>query len=229
MENNIEVVNGIYLIKDDSHFTKWFKNDWGKTIRFPFSSHINSGMCVIDIGANVGLYSRAIEDIIGESGQLYSFEPMPLAFYCLCRNVKLPKTKVFPLGLSDYCCKERLYISQPNYGASFISSRSNNYSLNPNNEDDLEIALVSLDSIMGMISAVDVIKIDAEGFEPFILKGATNLIMRDRPKLIIESNRIMLRRQSETPERLIEIIKSLNYSITGFTGADQEDIVCVPQ
>ena len=147
---------------------------------------ISSGDWVIDIGANVGHYTKRFSELVGNQGRVIAFEPIPATFSLLAANVELfthanvttinaaasDKSGVanmtvptFSTGLSDY------------YDAHLTSDGSDN---------GLSVLTLQVDSL-DIDQPVALIKIDAEQHEPFVLAGMQKLIEKNRPILIIET------------------------------------------
>jgi protein-L-isoaspartate O-methyltransferase len=58
-----------------------------------FESEINIGDTVLDVGANIGMYTLSAAKIVGDSGKVYSFEPDPIVFSNLKKNVVMNNHK----------------------------------------------------------------------------------------------------------------------------------------
>ena len=144
---------------------------------------------VIDAGANVGYLSHLFAGWVGARGQVYSFEPVPWTFEILASNMKklgVTNASVFPLALSDAAGSARMQI--PRYD----DGRENLYEsrITAEVQQDLrsvEVQLVSLDDyLVEQVSKVDFIKIDVEGHELQVVRGARRILERDHPPLLIE-------------------------------------------
>jgi FkbM family methyltransferase len=149
---------------------------------------IHEGMTVVDIGANVGTYTLLALRAIGVSGKVYTYEPTPRTFAILKDNVQINgfletgriilRQKAVTDGSS---AKSRFFI--------WRDSLSHN-SLYPEQEasseqvEVIEVDSVSLDEDLGRAQKVDVVKIDAEGAEPAILRGM-RAIISNNPSITI--------------------------------------------
>jgi FkbM family methyltransferase len=79
----------IYMVPE-GHIAKLMWNDWfEKNERDFVANHIKPGMCVINIGANTGLYTLIAAKLVGQKGVVHAFEPSTLNFSRLTRNVTL--------------------------------------------------------------------------------------------------------------------------------------------
>lgn len=148
---------------------------------------VGPGDVFVDAGANCGVYTVAAAHLVGASGQVLAFEPGEASLAMLRRNVELngfSQVRVFPTALSENSGTARLYAHD--HGAS-------SFTLGRTEEGErlsFEIETATLDAILPKegISRVDVIKMDVEGAEELILRGATQLFDRCRPKVIFEIN-----------------------------------------
>jgi FkbM family methyltransferase len=147
-------------------------------------------MCVLNVGANIGLYTLIAGKCVGDEGVVYSFEPSSLSFVRLAKNVRLNKllnVRLSHLGISDF--KGRIAIMRdslyPDLDSHFSVKRVSNNAIPP---EALEIiACNTLDNYFYNIShkgIVDMMIIDVEGSELSVLKGA-QAIIKNSSKLII--------------------------------------------
>jgi FkbM family methyltransferase len=146
--------------------------------------HLREGDTMLDIGANVGVYSLAAGRKVGPSGKVHAFEPNPEVATYLCRTVAdnrlSDRITVHRCGLSDHDQSGRLHRAddRTNLGASYVSDNAGDILGAP-------IELRKLDSVE-VSGRVTFIKMDVEGFEVKVLMGGTSLISEDRPIALAE-------------------------------------------
>ena len=126
----------------------------------------------LDIGANVGLWSR---DLVKSFGRVIAFEPVALFRECLERNVTGTNFEVRPIALGDQDTMGTMIITEDNSGHSH---------LDPNTMGAGNVQVVRLDNLN--LHDINYIKIDCEGYEYRILQGAEQTIRRCRPVVVIE-------------------------------------------
>jgi hypothetical protein len=93
------------------------------------------------------------------------------------------------------------------------------------------IPLRRLDDLLELEYGLSFVKIDAEGYEAAVLRGATESIKRCRPIMYIEVNAGALARQGYSESELLDLISSLGYTIAevgGKRGDPQYDVFCYP-
>jgi FkbM family methyltransferase len=160
------------------------------------------GNC-IDVGANIGFMSMAM----AHSGcSVLAFEPQPELFKILALNTEDMDVSGSPVALSDKNGTGKMprirYGDRGNYGGLGLNQKSD--------LGTIEVPTSTLDSYditSHGISRVDFIKIDVEGHELEVLRGATETILRDKPIMYVEDDRV------EKSFALRKYIKSLGYTI----------------
>lgn len=139
---------------------------------------------VLDIGANIGNHSLAFSTI---AEKVYSFEPTPLTFSVLHKNVvnnNIKNIMTINKGVSDVEKNSLIHINTiGNLGSTSIEVDS------PNSKSE-EISLITVDGFVeeSGIKKVDFIKMDIEGHEIHALKGMTKVISMFRPVVMMEWN-----------------------------------------
>jgi FkbM family methyltransferase len=165
------------------------KGHFEPALRSVLVSKLKHGMTVLDIGANIGYYTVLMASRIGESGRVIAFEPNPVVYEELKSNIELNRLSnalVLPIALSDSSGDSQFYFpheGQEGHGGlrknnSFTEARIENVST-----DRLDEVLLRLS-----IKKVDLIKIDVEGAELLVIRGANGLLTgRSKPIIFFES------------------------------------------
>ena len=174
--------------------------------RHVFVSHLREGMTVMDVGANWGLYSLLISRAVGPSGKVYAFEPVPEIFARLKEHIALSNaTNVIPVPIALSDEKGTAKMSVKGGGSSLFRRVSDEF---------VEVQVERLDDFVELekIERVDAIKIDVEGAELKVIRGADKTIRRDKPILMVEIQAATLQAAGTTPEELFETIVSYGYN-----------------
>ena len=149
---------------------------------------IDVGDTVVDAGAFIGTHTLAFARHVGPGGQVYAFEPHPIAFELLKLNIEqneLPNVKPFNVALSD--TRGNLHIPK-----AVLNDVDNpeQFSLPIGSEvastdtDSIDIELTPLDQYK--MDRCDLIKIDVEGMELNVLKGSAKTLRRFHPLVFAE-------------------------------------------
>lgn len=145
-----------------------------------FRTQLKEGDLAIDIGAHHGMYSVLMAAKCGKTGQVVAFEPDPYARAVLAKNVRLnPSTKspvVESCACSDSVGEMTLYCGRGNALSSL--ARSAVESSLPHKPEEIRVPVVTVDSYLAgqKLREPHCVKIDAEGAEIRVLKGATKVL-----------------------------------------------------
>ena len=172
---------------------------------------IKANDVVFDVGANIGETALNFAKHLNSSGKVFCFEPVPYLFERLKKNVSLnsfSNISLHNIALSDK--KEDLFFNLPkeqNSSGTFLSETSS--------EQGKKVLSIPLDDfcIENKIEKLDMIKIDVEGFELKVLKGATQTLKKFKPKMFIEINDMHLHRAGGSAKEAIKLLEENNYTI----------------
>ncbi|HVG24960.1 MAG TPA: FkbM family methyltransferase [Thermoanaerobaculia bacterium] len=144
------------------------------------SRHID-GKTVCDAGAYIGNHTLAFAE---RAARVVAFEPNPVTYELLKLNCR-DRANVVPLCLaaSDRGGTAPAAVPRTNYGESRIAGTP------AEGELALTFELVRLDDVALLATdRVGLLKIDVEGHEPQVLRGAERLLRRDRPLVVLEQH-----------------------------------------
>ena len=216
---NLSNGTNVMLPHHDTHIAKWVvqsgrldHDQWLLPKLLPYL-----GRSVWDIGAYIGDHTVFYAN---NAQFVTAFEPNPIAYECLSFNLaRYHNTTCINAALSDRNGMVGIVIA-PNLGASHVTERTQN------------IPCLPADSI----DAVDpsFIKIDAEGFEPRILRGAELTIRTHKPTMLIEINKGALSRYEHSTDDIYALLLSWGYEYRNINDGDhlnheQFDLLCLPR
>ena len=144
---------------------------------------------IFDVGANEGEYSKLLSEHFSNA-EIYSFEPVVDTYSILNSNLSQNKNiKCFNIGLGDKQEVVDIYTydtKDNNKHASVYSSVITDLHYAPNDIKSFTVAMDTIDDFCNKeeISCIDFLKIDTEGHELSVLKGATSLLKKKAVKLI---------------------------------------------
>ena len=152
------------------------------------------GDIVVDVGAHIGRYTIIASKRVGESGKVIAIEAHPGNFEMLNRNVKLNKlTNVTALNYAVYSKESKLKLYVPGEESGFTIYNTITTNRAKPDEKFIEVNANTLDNLLlqqqSGISHADInwIKIDVEGAEFEVLKGATDILSNSKDiALLIE-------------------------------------------
>ena len=186
------------------------------------------GVNVIDIGANIGYYTILTSKLVGPDKRVYAFEPQPHVLNKLRANIEangLLNVTVFPLALSDKAGTVPFHI--PTEGSEAHGSIHANGRFEVMKIVDVETQ--RLDDVLSRLGSPEIgfIKMDAEGAELAILRGAVRLLSGpNRPILVFEANEDNCQPFGHCVYDLLQFVRSFGYRLRQL---DKEDWLAVPE
>lgn len=161
-------------------------NAYEGEVRQQIREVLKPGMTIVDVGANIGLYTVWAARCIGDSGRVYAFEAAPSTSDVLRKNIAAN-------GCKNVTVVTRAVMDKKGTTAFFIEDSSGTSGVFPSGREKscVEVEAVSLDEYFQEQGWPDVhvIKIDVEGAEKLVLDGMRELCRRSPGlKLIVEVN-----------------------------------------
>lgn len=171
---------------------------------------IKNDTVILDIGTNIGETLLNFAKI-NQNGMNYGFEPVPYLYKRAIKNISLNKflnIRVNNIALSDK--EESLFFQMPTNNNSGGIAMSKN-----TNIGSQEVKAIKLDDFLlkNSISKVDFIKIDVEGFEMNVLKGAVETLKTHKPTMFIELDDKNLKKQNSSAKELVVFLINIGYTI----------------
>ena len=153
----------------------------------------------IDAGANYGLMSYNLNS---KFSKIHAFEVDILVRECLRKNVEkfqLDNVVVYDYGLSDKEENVSLIYNKHSFGTSVNKNQSG------------ECPCTTIDSFN--FQDIDFIKMDCEGYEPYILRGAENTIKKFKPVILMEDKNLSKKYYGEEGNLAVEILLAWGYTM----------------
>jgi FkbM family methyltransferase len=168
---------------------------------------------VVDVGGNIGTTALHFAASVPQ-GVVHTFEPSRDMLACLRRNIALSgagNVVVHAVGLSDTRARGHLQVATAgNPGSAFFVA--NEATANDGTSDAAEVC--SLDEELRGLDRIDFVKIDVEGLELRVLRGARTLLLRHRPAVLFEVNERALERAGTSATEVIGFLGGLGYRFT---------------
>jgi FkbM family methyltransferase len=169
-------------------------------------------MTFVDVGANVGYYTLMAASLVGVEGTVLAFEPSPYAFGKLMDTIKrnnLPQIQAVQFGLSDSSRELQLYIpkTEGNHSPSMVANEGG---------IPINVPVHRLDDYLKAngIDHVDLMKLDGEGYEPNVIRGASRYLEEGKIHAILcEFNKVWLEANNVEPFQLYEEIIRYGYKL----------------
>jgi len=136
-------------------------------------SHLANGHVFVDVGANVGFYSLIASKLVGSAGRVYAIEAVPSSIAVLRANVKFNDCRnVVVHGVAAWSTRGKVKLSVPLslYGLASVARNGLSFT----------VEAFTLDDLLRNENRIELIKIDVEGAELEVLKGAQKVLRKTR-------------------------------------------------
>ncbi len=167
-----------------------------------FRQIVQPGYFVVEVGANIGAHTVFLAQHVGVKGTVLAFEPQRIIFQTLCANIALN-------NIPNAVCYHQAAGAE--HGSILVPTLDYTHENNfgglglGNFEQGESVPVIPLDAFN--LKKCNFIKIDVEGMEENVLRGAVGIIARFKPILYVENDR------EEKSDSLIRFIGSLGYSM----------------
>lgn len=194
------LANGSHLIDYYLREFKYYSRNLARIAKYLESKYVV--YTIIDVGANIG-DTIALLRTEGVNQLIHSVEGDPIYISLINRNLSLfEQVKIHPVFLGEESRKERVFIDHTN-GTANISTGSGT-----------TMSVVKLDDLVDehIIEDVKLLKTDTDGFDFNILRGAFDLIERDKPVLFFEYDAVFLKQQNDDGLSIFKDLLNLGYN-----------------
>ncbi len=185
-ENIIQFLRCVYLTK------KVIEDEKGHEVDVQYLKEIvKAGDCVVDVGANIGLYTKHLSKLTGSRGKVFSFEPIShnlAVLKAVIKKLQLVNVHLFHGAVSSEPGKAEVFVPETGTFEGYYLAR---FAKEGDKGARETVPVFSLDDLYanGALPRIDFIKCDVEGAEMQVLKGSTSLIAQCYPCWLIEVSR----------------------------------------
>ncbi len=222
--NNEDII--LDEIEDEKIVMWYFKNsDIGKVLYYNgffekdeislIKHTIQIGDTVLDIGANIGYHTLTISKATNGNAKIFSFEPFSKNFLVLKRNIRINNLKnvqIYKLAIGDKKKRTSLKVFEDYAYNSFLDTKRKKYLYS----ERVEMDTIDNFVLSNNLHKVDFIKIDVEGYEFNVLKGAKRTLERFKPKIICEIYQQNLESLNIRAKDVVNYVVSFGYNVFTF-------------
>src|SRR3954451_925654 len=192
-------------------------NFYERHTRSALSKLVSPGSLVLDIGANIGAHTLHLAHLVGPRGRVLAFEPTEFAFRKLRRNIDLNPSLVSRVQLFHCFLTANDGVSVPNgiYSSWPLSLEEGLHAKHLGREMTTEMAQArSVDSILAEHAdrKVQLVKLDVDGFECDVLRGATSLLRDTSPIFVMELAPYVLEERGASLDQLLSYFVPNGYA-----------------
>lgn len=188
------------------------------------AQQITSEPVVLDVGANIGSISLKLAQVLPHA-TIYAFEPTHYAWGKLTRNLTLNPTlgeRIHPIQafVGEESLNETDFIAFSSWPINSLKENGTKHKVHLGEEKDAISNQISIDDFVRLkkIQKVDLIKIDTDGYEFDVLKGAVHTLKNHRPIVVFEFCTYLLKEKGIDFRDFSELFRSLNYSLKDSKG-----------
>jgi FkbM family methyltransferase len=176
---------------------------------------LRPGDVLYDVGAHTGLFTLLGARLVGAGGQVVAFEPLPANLNCLRRHLALNR-------LGNVAIVTAAVGARP--GRASFQPAGNTYMGRLADEGSITVDVTSLDATLWTegLRAPNLIKIDVEGAEVGVLEGASDLLERHRPAILLATH------SAEADAECRSRLDALGYA-SRTLAEDETELVCNPR
>ena len=165
-----------------------------------FEKTLKKGNIVFDIGAHVGFYTLLAAELVGKDGKVFSFEPLMANYEYLKKHIEINNYKnitSFNVAVSD---KD---------GLAFFTKGENTSTGHLTSNGETKVRTMAIDDWINnkKLPVPDILKIDVEGAEFAVLKGAVNLLNKYHPIIFLSTH------SSDIHKKCCDFLLSLGYKL----------------
>jgi FkbM family methyltransferase len=197
-------VGTLWFDRADDQLIGWVRSQgvWEADVMKLLARTLQPGDTFVDVGAHVGFHSVLAGQLVGRAGKVFAVEPAPWALELLRANVWRHglDVKVLPIAASDAAGTVRLALEEAHRSGAHLTEA----------REALEVQAAPLDELLPDV-AVDVLKVDVEGAEPLVLRGARALIERSPRLLAVVEFRDERHLSGESPAEVLAFYSSLGF------------------
>lgn len=198
---------GGFAIRFPARWSRYYESNYEpETFKF-FCNHLKPSDMVLDIGGHIGLFAVVASRIVGEKGRVFSFEPTPFTRQVLSEVVKLNDCVGNVEVRGEAMSKEKGQAVFYDTGDEI--SNANSLVKTERSKKGIEVTLTSVDEFAKERSlSVNCLKIDVEGAELDVLRGARATFLHSRPVARLGLHPPFIAQFGQTLEEIWDILES---------------------
>jgi len=182
----------------------WVRPSYCELDRQVLRRLLQPGGTYVDVGANIGVLARMASELVGPSGVVVALEPHPRTYRYLVQSLEpgpaTTRTHRVAAGASSRSCR-------------ITDLRSDDQNrLVEHGHDGIPVRVVPLDTLLAGVSSIELLKIDTEGAELDVLRGASKVLERTRA-VLFEANALNSSRYGSSVSEAADMLATFGFKV----------------
>ena len=209
-------------LEEGIDFSIWLLGGFERRVARAMRRLVRPGATVLDIGANVGAHTLTLARLAGPGGRVIAVEPTDWAFAKLTNNVALnpvlePRIalrQAFLLGGDQDALPPTVCSSWPLSASADVHPQ-----LGGQPKATSAAQAASLDTLLARegVDRVDFVKLDVDGYEGQVLRGAGRMLKKLRPTMLVELAPYLLVERGESVDAVLRLLTEAGYALSTLT------------
>ena len=205
-ENYLYVLSRLYFFSFNLGLLKKNKN-----YAYPYflKNILQEGDVVIDLGANLGYYSKLFSRLTGKNGKVYAVEPIKPILNVLRKNTKNRENiKILPYALGTE--NKDIFLGNDTKSKTGYIASGSNFVLDPNTtkknnaEVEFKAKMRKGSEVFQYLKKLDFMKIDVEGYETVIIPELEDIVLKFKPIILMET-------KNEKRKEMLDFLSNREY------------------
>jgi FkbM family methyltransferase len=195
--------------------------DYEALVQETYEAVLREGDIAIDVGAHKGRHCLAMAEQVYPTGKVLAFEPLPMCRAAITQEIDnyFPELAnaltIYPYALSDFTGKTEFIVAKDALAYSGLKERKYDW---PTELERIPIEVKRLDDLCLDLPSLRYVKIDAEGGEYHILKGAVGCLRKFRPVVVFEFGTNAIDQYRMTPAEMARFWVEQGYKVYDIVG-----------
>jgi FkbM family methyltransferase len=175
---------------------------------------VRPGWVMVDVGANIGTFSLLAASM---GATCHAFEASPDNCSALRRNIALNRftgITVYEGAISDHCGEATFYLYEET-GAQKMCGQNALFRRGAGRE--IRVPMETLDSALTGLSQIDFIKVDVEGADFLVLRGAREILEKFHPVVVVEAMEHLVAKLGGSVAEILDIFWGHGYEVHSLT------------
>ncbi|WP_319421330.1 FkbM family methyltransferase [Pleurocapsa sp. FMAR1] len=191
-------------------------------------SRLKPGNTFIDVGANFGFHTLLASKLVGRKGTVIAFEPSPSNLEILKYHSRINFTRnvfIIPKAVGDITdiSVQFVLVDGGKHSSNSLTIADEVPHISASQKEIINVPITTIDENCSQLNIVpNVIKIDVEGAELLVLKGAKNTIEKHQPTILIGIHPFWMPK-GQTAKDIITFFREIKYEIQDYSGKKHLD------